>query len=172
MEPVSFAMLAAALRLGSDTSEQALIESYIAAAREWVEDYTGHIVKQREVTDRFDSFGARLPLLKRPVVEVVSVDFLTRAGAELSYIDFEERLTGLAPYLSPSLAGWPPDVRPGSISVTYLAGYEPLEVPARMIQAILLLAAEYYRNRSAGALSRDAEDAVMAMLRSFRAQLV
>lgn len=167
-EPVTFAMVAAQLRLGSDTSEQPLIESYIAAAREWAEDFTGHILVQRSFTDYFDGFDHRLRLTKRPVVEITSIDFLNTAGEPLSYADYDARLNGVVPYVHPSLAGWPPDYRRGSIAVEYLAGYEPLEVPQRFIQAIMLLVAEYYRNRSAGSLTVEAQDAVDRMLRSFR----
>lgn len=168
LEPVSFAMVATQLRLGSDTSEQDLIEGYIVAAREWVEDYTGQIVVQRNITDYFDGFEGRLRLRRRPVVEVDSIRFKNAAGEVLTFSEFDARLTGIIPYVHPSTTGWPLDVRPGSIAIEYLAGYAQIDVPQRFIQAILLLTAEFYRSRSAGALSPDAEKAVRSLLRSFR----
>ena len=69
-EPILFADAAEHLRLAGDTSEQTLVESYIVAAREFVENYTGRVLVQRAFTETFDSFGTYLELLRRPFVSV------------------------------------------------------------------------------------------------------
>lgn len=167
-EPVNFAMLAAQLRLGSDTSEQTLIEGYILAAREWVEDYTGHLLVQREVTDHFGTFERRLRLSKRPLLDVISIDYLDGDGVASTYTGFDVRTDGQNAYIHASSAGWPARYRPGAVSITYTAGYAPMEAPQRFIQAIQLLAGDFYRNRSSGSLSPDVDRAVSSLLRSFR----
>lgn len=166
-EPVTFAMFAAHQRLGSDASEQAVIEGYIVTAREWVEDHTGHILAQREVVDHANEFGPRLKLSKRPVVEVVSIDYIDGAGASIVYAESDIRFDGRFSYVHAAPAGWPSGYRAGSITVRYLAGFAPIEVPQRFIMAILVLAADLYRNRSGG-FSPDAERAARGLLRSFR----
>ena len=51
-EPVSVDTAKLHLRV-TDTSEDTLIGGYITAAREWVENYTGQILVQREVVQPF-----------------------------------------------------------------------------------------------------------------------
>lgn len=167
-EPVTFSMFAAAMRLGDDASEQVLIEGFIAAAREWAEDYTGLIVAQREVTDFVEMFGPRLQLSKGPFVGPVNLSYTDEVGATVTYSGAEVWRHGRLAYLHSSAEGWPSRYRKGSIAISYVAGYDPVEVPQRFVQAILLLAAEYYRARSAGSVSADAEGAVVSLLRSFR----
>tara|TARA_R110002072_G_scaffold38314_4_gene110908 strand:+ start:15247 stop:15774 length:528 start_codon:yes stop_codon:yes gene_type:complete len=169
-EPVTFAEAAAHLKLGDDTSEQALVEGYITAAREWVEDYTGHLLVKREVEDCFDRLGSMLRLSKRPVVAVTEVAYVAGSGEATSYTDYVARIGHRFPgQVFPATASrWPALARGGTVCVRYDAGFDVNAVPRRMIQAVLLLTGEFYKNREAGVLSPDAERAAGSLLRSFK----
>jgi len=170
-EPVTFTQAAAQMRLGDDASEQALVEGYITAAREWVEDYTGHIVVQRLITDQFSAFAPRLYLTKRPVVEVTGISYTDAAGTAASFAGFRLGFDRTRAHVSPAAGCWPRLAAHGSVAVTYLAGYADGEVPQRIRQAILLATADFYKNRTPF-LSAEAERAIAWLLRGLRRRVL
>ena len=171
-EPVLFAEAAKHLRLASDTSEQALIESYIVAAREWVENYTGHVLVQREFTETFTRFPAYLELMKRPIVTVDEIAYVDTDGAPQTVVSFVES-TGRYPYsVYPAHNAWWPSIRTNTlVTVTFTAGYAPGEEPQALLQAILLLVGHWFQTRATvnvGNIVTEVPFAVSALCDQYR----
>lgn len=167
-EPLTTAELKAQLRK-TTTDEDALIASYGVAAREWCEDYTGHILVQREVEDKFSAWGDYLTLRYRPIAaspELV-VSFEDVEGDDTDY-------EGLIrdqnyPWLVYPVYGFPfPTLASnGTITATYTAGYaDAASVPEKFKWAIKLLVTAMFNNR--GSIDEESERAVRFILRSYR----
>lgn len=170
--PVTFGQAAAHLRLGDDTSEQLLVEGYISVARELVEDCTGHILVPRQTTDHFSRVLPRLKLTKRPVLQVMEVSYADAADELQLVSDYVVGSDRQGTFVSPGASrAWPRMSAHGSVSVTYLAGYGPGAAPHRMIQAILLATADFYKNREPS-LSAEAERAIDWLLRGLRRRVL
>jgi len=148
-EPVSFAEASAHLRLAGDTSEQALVESYITAARKWVENYTGHVLVQREVTETHPGFGRFFDLRWQPVqADTVTIAYTDSDGATGEVTD----LTVNGRRVYPAYASWWPSTRLNTgVTLTYTAGYAPDEMVdderAPFRQAILIKLTALYERR-------------------------
>lgn len=171
-EPLTTAELKAHLRK-TTTDEDTLIASYGVAAREWCEEYTGHILNQREVEDTYGEWGEYLTLYHQPITvgdptPTLTVEYTDDEGDFIEYEarvirDFKYPWTIHPPYgfSFPSLGG------PATIKVTYTAGYaNAAAVPELFKQAIRLLVTSMYVNR--GTLDEETEKAVRFMLRSKR----
>lgn len=171
-EPLSEDELKSHLRKTTD-DENDLIVSYGIASREWCEEYTGHILAQREVEDTFGAWGDYLTLYHQPITvddptPTLTVEYTDDEGDFIEYEarvirDFKYPWTIHPPYgfSFPSLGG------PATIKVTYTAGYATAaDVPEIFKQAIRLLVTSMYVNR--GTLDKETEDAVRFMLRSKR----
>lgn len=152
------------------TDEDTIIGVYRAAAIAWVENYTGHILSQREVVDTYGEWGDYLTLRHQPITvgdptPTLVVEYTDDEG---DFIEYEERVvrdfkypwTIYPPYgfSFPSLSGNP------TIRVTYTAGYEAGEVPEPLNQAVLLLCGHFFVNRSA--VSADSVEEVDLAVRS------
>lgn len=143
-EPISLATAKAHLRV-LDDSEDSLISCWITTAREWVEDYSGHMLVQREVSQSFDGFSSYFELFYRPVVDVDPIAYVDADGADQTLADFAQT-TGRYPFRVY------PDEQPSiednsSVTVTYTAGYAEGEEPQKLIQAMLILIAGMHANR-------------------------
>lgn len=171
-EPLTEAELKAQIRKTTD-DEDDLIVSYGVAAREWCEEYTGHILAQREVEDTYGEWGEYLTLYHQPITvddptPTLTVEYTDDEGDFIEYEarvirDFKYPWTIHPPYgfSFPSLGG------PATIKVTYTAGYATAaDVPEIFKQAIRLLVTSMYVNR--GTLDEETERAVRFMLRSKR----
>lgn len=165
-EPVSLVTAKSHLRV-TDASEDALIESYIAAAREWVENYTGHILVQRQMVQTFDRFTAYLQLHQRPVVTVDSIAYTDSNGAAQTIASFEV-MDGRYPLrIYPAYNNWWPSFRANTlVEVTYTAGYAPGEEPQVLIQAMLILIAGMYANR--GSIPPETQATAEALCSQYR----
>lgn len=171
-EPLTLAELKAQCRVTS-THEDALITSYGVAAREWVEDYTGHILAQRVVTDTFREWGDFLTLRHQPIsvgdpTPTLAVSYEDAEGDETEYEDRVIRdqaypWTIYPPYGAP----FPTLADNGSIVVSYTAGYASASaVPIKFKQAIRVLVAAMHANR--GEIPQAAADTSRWLLRSYR----
>lgn len=171
-EPLTTAELKAQLRK-TTTDEDTLIAAYGVAAREWVENYTGHILVQRSVIDTFGEWGDHLTLYHQPITvgsptPTLVVQYTDDEGDFITYSDrvirdFKYPWTIHPPYgfPFPSLGG------PATIKVTYTAGYaNAAAVPEQFKQAIRILVSALYMHR--GTIDEDSEKAVRFMLRSYR----
>lgn len=139
------------------TSEDTLIDTYIATARQYFAQQTGvePIDTVREV--RMDAFPTRyIELPRRPLIEVVSVSY-TDADDVLQTLAVDtEYLVGGVGQPRPGVisvlsgASWPtPKDAFGSVAIRYRAGYgsHPGDVPEMIRAAIAQLAARMHRDR-------------------------
>jgi uncharacterized phiE125 gp8 family phage protein len=177
-EPVSLALARAQCRIeADDTAEDALLSSYIGAARALVEDMTGLILVQRPVVEHFDGFVPRLgtpfldddqwrrpsppqvygqpqgrPLALRawPIASVDGVAYTDPDGTQ--QVLAGTRLVGGAwpgALWPPADASWPSVREAEGVDVTLTAGFAGDAVPLQAVQAMLLLIAHWYQNREA-----------------------
>jgi uncharacterized phiE125 gp8 family phage protein len=148
-EPVTLVQAKAQCRV-DDTTEDSLIEGYIAAARSHVEAYCNTPLVSRTITAKCDSFCdfERFPL--GPLTSVSSVAYVDTDGANqtLAGTVYELRSDGLeASIVLKYNQSWP-SIQSGSrITVTGVAGYTA--IPDDIIHAILLLIAHWFENREA-----------------------
>lgn len=164
-EPVSLATAKQHLRV-FDTNEHALIETYIKAARQWVEEFTGHILSPRSFVQRFGSWGSYLTLYHLPITAISSItyDGVAAGDDQIPFTTFEYA-TGQYPLLVYPEGTFPTLRTNGYITVTYTAGYATVaEVPDALIQAILLLVGHFYTVRSG--VGDDALEEVPLAVRS------
>lgn len=164
-EPVTLETAKQHLRV-FDTSEHSLIEIYIRAARQWVENFTGHILSPRSFVERFDAWGSYLTLYRRPVTAISSIayDGVDEGDDQIPFTTFEYS-TGQYPLLIYPEGTFPSLRTNGYITVTYTAGYATTaEVPEALVQAILLLVGHFYTIRAAA--SADSVEEVPLAVRS------
>lgn len=173
-EPLSTAEAKAHLRV-TDTSEDSLIASYIVAAREWIENYTGFILVQREVTDSFAAWGNFLTLRNQPITvgdptPALTVTYIDTDGNEVEYtgrVIRDQRY----PWMIYPASTFPTLGTNGTITVTYTAGYASAsDVPQALKQAMLLLIGHWFSMRSAIGENplQEAPLAVTSLCRPFR----
>lgn len=157
------------------TDDDATFDRLIAAAREFVERRTGQVIARRARTWTGDSFrGVRLT--DTPIASVDAVDYLDAAGAlqSLPAANFFANLKARPVYLLAALGKVLPPVAslPGSVTVTYTAGYpSAAAVPACLKQAMLLLIGHWYENRESvvvGTISTAIQFAFDALVDDFR----
>lgn len=127
--------------------DDGLFEGYIAAARDYVEKYTGTPLAPQTVEIKCDSFAdmARLPVA--PVLSV-AISYIDTAGEEQTLTDdlYELRADGLDASAIPAYGKQWPVPRHGSrITVTADVGYEQL--PASIRHAMLLWISDAYEQR-------------------------
>jgi uncharacterized phiE125 gp8 family phage protein len=132
-----------------------LIEAYVAAATDHLDGYTG-ILGRALVTQSwrqaFAGFGCmRLPL--GPAVSIADIKYFDGSGAQQTLPDtvYDLFADARGPYvgLKPGQQ-WPPTFgRPDAVSVTYVAGGAPADVPAAIKVAIMLMVANWYQNAEA-----------------------
>jgi len=147
----------------------ALIEGYIAAAVDLIEGMTGLILSRRQIVEKADRFSGSIRLRVWPVISVDAISYRNSAGdAQLAAAVFYASAGARPARIFPTAGKrWPSDamVGPGLIAVTATVGFDsPEDVPGVVIQALLVIVADFYRNREA-ALSQDAERAARSLLR-------
>lgn len=149
-----------------------MLTGLIAAAVDVVEGMTGLVLSRRQVAEQADSFSSSLRLRSWPIVSVDAISYRNAAGdADLAAGAFYASASARPARVYPAAGQrWPTDAMagPGLITITATAGYDGAEdVPATVIQAILVVVAQFYKNREAGALSGDAERSIRGLLRRF-----
>lgn len=168
VEPVTLERAKLNMRV-EDNTEDELIADLITAAREWVENDTGHILMDRQVRQRFGCFGSVMQLSAWPVIELVAIRYTDA-------LTIEQTVDGrLSTFARPALvlpaynARWP--LTPwGEVEVEVRAGYGS-ETPMALRQAILLLVGHWYANREAvitGTIVTQVALAVDSLCRDFR----
>lgn len=170
------------LRLGTGFADDALqdtvLESYLRAALAAIEGRTGKALLARDFlwteTHWRDPGEQALPLA--PVRAVRSVAVLDAAG-ERTVID-PERYWLLADIHRPRVvakSGSLPGITVGgSAEIAFAAGFGPSwsDVPADLAQAVLLLAALYYEQRSGLGLGTEMPFGVMTLIERWRVMRV
>jgi uncharacterized phiE125 gp8 family phage protein len=146
--------------------DDALFEGLIAAARDYVERYTGTPLAPQTVEVKCDRFTDMARLSVAPVVSV-AIAYVDTAGTEqtIADADIDLRADGLEASVVPAYGKQWPAVRMGSrITVTAEVGYETL--PASIKHAMLLWIADAYEQRENAALpSWTAFDALLCNYR-------
>jgi uncharacterized phiE125 gp8 family phage protein len=135
------------------TTDDGLIAIYLAAAKAAVENATGKLLASAEVLQVVDGFPCRdgaIRLWKGPVSAIVSVEYDDSAGVEQTLTDYR-LIEGPNARLLPAFSErWPLTAYgPGTVRITYTAGYASDEVPPPIDQAVLLLTGHYYWSREA-----------------------
>lgn len=164
-EPLTTAELRAHLRKTTD-DEDALIAAYGIAAREWCEDYTNHVLVERELVASFTAFGDYLTIHGTPSVVIDSIAYTNADGdvADFAYFAYSAGLNPVKIYPDDE---WPEIDENSAVLVTYTAGYEDAaSVPEKFKWAIKLLVASMFMNR--GTIDEETMQAVRFILRSYR----
>lgn len=165
-EPVSLAEAKEHLRKTTD-DEDALIASYVSAARRWVEEYTGHILVRRVVTQRFADWGDYLALSGNPISALTSIVYTDADGEDAEYEDGVLRNVVYPAAVYPPYGGQFPTLgNDGTITATFTAGYAEGEVPEQAVHAIKILITSMYEGR--GSMSEDAQSTARFLLRALR----
>lgn len=152
------------------SDEDAGLHLYLRAAIEWAENVTHRTIFQREHRWVLREFpGGRFPEIRLPRGKTVSVDSIQYYSGGTAYdligpsssspagTGYQEDLrSDEGGVLIPPRGGtWPSidtDV-PAPVTVTFTAGWAAGEIPAQLLQAILLATADGYDLRSSGDLA-------------------
>lgn len=174
-EPVTLAEAKAQCRVETSADDD-LLNSYIKAARIYVERYCGIRLITQTVAMRCSCFADFERLSEAPLISVTSVAYLDTAGTSqtLATTVYENLLYGL----SPSIRLKPNQTWPGiyssadAITVTASAGFGAASaVPAPIAAAMKLLIAQWYDNRTPIAVGESVNElpnAAAALLANYR----
>jgi uncharacterized phiE125 gp8 family phage protein len=171
-QAVDLATAKAAQRLeGSD--EDALLSGFLRAAIGAIERMTGKNLTQKVETQVVNGFGAfcggapyyqagrsvghGIRLWKGPVSSILDVKYDDANGVEQTLSSFR-LVEGANAQLLPAYNEIFPVTAfgPGSVRISYVAGYEPAELPPELSQAAILLFGHWNANREAAIASERA----------------
>lgn len=169
--PASEPVTAADVKLQSridDTASDDLLAIYIAAARGFVESYTGTRLVSQTVLMQGACFADLAALPAAPLISVSSVKYLDTDGAEqtLSTDVYEVITTGLSPAIRLKVNQTWPAIRDASdgVRVTAVCGYS--EVPPEIKSALLLMVSKWFDDRTVGSVP-DGALSLLANVRRF-----
>jgi uncharacterized phiE125 gp8 family phage protein len=147
--PVAAPVVAAHLRQPED--DAGAIEAFRLAAHDFVAETSGRVLGAETWALSVGEAPARLELPKSPVQSLVSITYYDAAGAvqTATLSDFHLFADDDRAVVTPKEGKtWPPlQKRDDAMTVTFIAGYTVL--PPALNQAILMVAAHLYENRSA-----------------------
>lgn len=159
------------------SDEDTLITGLIKAATRHVEQNLSMSIAEQQWLLTLDEFADNIELLRGPVIEVDSVEYIDEAGdtqtadAELYFTDLMSRPAWIV--LNTGQV-WPATMAGvNMVSITYTAGMTA--VPDDLKHAILLLIGHWYQNREAAVvatISSTLELAVDSLLQPYRWVLV
>lgn len=162
--PVNIEMVRAHLRV-DDSIEDPLLQLYLSAAIQYVEDYTRLALAAATYSETFVSWPSdgMLHLTKIPCVSITSITYVDGDGNTQtldgsSYIaDCASKPGRIKLLKTASLSA----DHPSPITVNYVAGYaSQSEIPAAARVLILFLVAHWYANRESvlvGTISKEVE---------------
>jgi uncharacterized phiE125 gp8 family phage protein len=141
------------------SSEEALIESLITAARQWCEEYLGRAIGVQTLELREAGFPINNgPLVLRcPLISVTSLKYLDSENVETTMDAADYVVSDAEPAMIVPAASWPVAYDcADSVRVVYQAGYYPggspvlSEVLPKTIKtAMLMMITDMYDNREA-----------------------
>lgn len=143
-----------------DATEDGLIETYVASARAWVEDYLGVAFEETEGTLTFPAWGDYLSIFRRPLTDISEIAYTDVGGEDLTFADYVLS-TAIYPARVYPATSFPVLGTNGTITVTLTYGYAEGEIPANLIQAQLVLITAMYEMR--GGLPDEAIRAAKAL---------
>lgn len=165
-EPITLDEARAHLRVDdpeeSDAIETDMLLMWMAAAREYCEEFTGLSFALRTLEIALDEFptstdvaGLGIELPMGPVVSVLAVNWGDESDEDLAAADFVLDTYSAQHRLMPAATAWPSvTADTNKVKVRYLAGYGDSSdsagpIPRRAKAAILLVLGHLYRNREA-----------------------
>ena len=167
------------LRLGSgfsdDGVQDAVLESYLRAAMAAIEARTGKILIEREFSWTLTVWrdDRRQPLPVAPVSAISAVTMINMQGQETAvdsdrwYLEPDMQRPSLQS-VGTCLASIP---KGGSVRIGLLAGFGPewSDLPADLVQAVMLLAAHFYEFRhDVGRTTAPMPMGVLALIERYR----
>ncbi len=168
--PVSLDEAKAQLRVDGNDQDAEILD-FIRDAAAWVEDYTGHIIEARDVTEQFRGFGA-VTLQAWPISAVAApgVAYTDATGSPIALtgarLDLSRRPARVLPA---SGHFWPFCSADQLFTVTIRAGYESAaDVPRNLCRAMLLLIYAYDADREGGDVLAKAEAAARRLCKGFK----
>lgn len=169
--PVTTAEAKAHCRV-EDSSEDGLIEALIAAATDYVEQWTGKALVTQTWRLTLDAFSESIMLPKNPVLSVASITYFDVDGdiQTVSPSDYTvDNASNPAWLVINSDASWPATASGvNMVRVEFIAGYTT--IPASIKHAILLLVGQWFDYRASVSEKSMAEMpfAVESLLRPYR----
>ena len=169
--PVTLEEAKAQLRIeADDTAFDTEVQDFLDDAVAWVENYTGHILEEREVTEELGGFAKpRLRAWPINAAAPISVSYADATGP----ITISAARIGAAlrpaTLLPPVGAIWPRVSVGTPTTVTFTAGYADDEQPPRNFRrAMLILISAYEADREGGDVFMKAEAAARRLCGPFR----
>ncbi len=146
-----------------DAEPDALLDTYLAAARQFAEHYTGRMLMPQTWEMAVTSWADVIEIPAGPVASITSVKYYSAAGVDSTVNSSLYTLDnyGLIPCVRLARgAAWPgTDGRENGIRIRFVAGYtDAASVPAGIRHWIMLRAAEAVRHRE-----ETVDGAVMAL---------
>ena len=143
-------------KIGEDEESaiEDLITTYVDAAIGKVESASGRMLFKRMCRLTVDALGSSIALPASPVISVASVTYLDTAGAQQTLASEDRALVdrfGRARLVPAHGITWPATREfPGSVTVTFDAGYagadnDPALIPAQLRMAVLQTVADWLR---------------------------
>lgn len=176
--PVSLDEAKAHLRVDT-TDEDALISRLIGAATSYLDGYTG-ILGRALITQTWRADFGYFDDWRIPVGDVIALSSVTHYDAvnvqqTLATSVYQLLRDGLGPYLALKVSqSWPSYYsRDDAVSVTWTAGYGPAasNVPEAIRHGILMMVADFYRNRESaviGTINSELSFAARHLIEPFR----
>jgi uncharacterized phiE125 gp8 family phage protein len=164
-EPVSVETLKEHLRIDL-TTEDALLETYLSAAREQGEELSrrAFITQTLEMTvDEWPHHNFVLALLRPPLQSVTSVTYTDIYDVSRTFTDYRvDTASEPGRIIFNSLPGEPLR-ESGAITVRYVAGYGDTEsdVPGRIKQTLMQLVGHWYEHRESLSIPLELKQAFM-----------
>ncbi len=159
-EALPVAALREHLRLGSgfeiaeDSAETAALAGFLRAAIATIEARTGKVLLTRrfrmQLDDWRDRLGQALPLAPVIAVEAIEIDDGRGTVTTVPVENWRLLPDGQRPVILPAGVMLPHVPRSGLVTITFTAGFGSTwsAVPADLGQAVMMLAARYYEDRS------------------------
>ena len=147
--------------------EDGLIANYVKAAGNYIEEYTGRVIKERQWRLTAASLADREVLPLAPVTSVVSIKYIDTDGNEQTLDAAAYRLyqSAIHPILE-VVDSWPETAdRDDAWTITVNAGYST--VPESIRVAALLIVGELYVTRQISGPSNEVPFAVKALLQPY-----
>ena len=180
-EPVSLAAAKLHLRVDeAETSEDALIEEIITAAREYCEKITRRSIVVKTIEAYPETFPARARELRLPCPPLISVESIVCKDAGGTETEMAEDVDYVVDTVRDRIIlcsgkSWPtPSHLAKPITIRYTVGYNAdMAVPKTIRQAMLLLIGFWYTSREAvliGSISKELELTVSTLLKLHRVE--
>jgi uncharacterized phiE125 gp8 family phage protein len=159
------------IRLADDDDSQDVdLQQFITDAAAWVEEYTGHILVARDVTETFRVPGRIITLRAWPIKPdavpvVLDPELAPVAGVILDASRRPARISSSARIC------WPLNGTDERLTITVRAGYGDADaVPGNFRRAMLILISAYDSDREGGAVFQQAEESARRLCGRLRAR--